>query len=230
MQAVILAAGENRRLWERVEPFGKPLIDIGGTPLLVHLVELANQHCSRIVIVASVENVGRIRDLTEGRDDVRIVIQPRPVGPGDALLRGLEACDSDSVLVLCGDNVMDKHSLNAILTYGEETDFKVGVTYEKEERNAQRFTRITCTDRFVEGPVDDRPRSTEKGFMVWLGPLVVPRLHFSQILRRAVGEYIHFRIGPHLNELPRPKFVQLGQVKDIGTPDEYDAITGGTGE
>lgn len=227
MQAVILAAGENRRLWERVEPFGKPLVDIGGKPLLEHLVELANAHCNRVVIVASVENVKTIRDLVGARDDVRIVIQPAPVGPGDALLRGLEACDSDNVLVLCGDNVMDRHAVTAIAQAEKasvsDATFVVGVTYEKNEREALRYTRVTCTDRFVEGPVDDRPRDSVKGWMIWLGPLVVPRKHFSSVLRRGVGEFIHFRIGPHLNELPHPRFIELSRVRDIGTPDELDA-------
>lgn len=226
MHSVILAAGENRRLWERVPAFSKTLTEVDDKPLLEHLVDLALHHSNRIVIVAAVENVERIRDLLGDDDDVRIVIQPRPVGPGDALLRGLEACDSEHVLVLCGDNVMDRHAVNAIVTAHTDTGkqcFKVGTGWEKNEREALRYTRITANDRFVEGPVDDQPRSTSLGWRVWLGPLVVPREAFRRVLCNAVGEFIHFRIGPHLNDLPKPQLVEV-KVTDIGTPESYDQI------
>ena len=43
MQAVIIAGGQGTRLRERVGDLPKPLVDIGGRPLLEHQVLLARQ-------------------------------------------------------------------------------------------------------------------------------------------------------------------------------------------
>ncbi len=219
MHAVILAAGKNERLWDVVNPYEKPLVEIDGAPLLRTLIDIAREYCNRVVIVASVENAEKVRDLVQSHfesDRLRIVIQPEAVGPGDALLRGVEACDDDKVLVICGDNVMKKEDIGYLRAASRRANLAVGVATITDEAEAIRYTRITRNRNFVEGPVDDAP-TKDGAWLVWLGPFIATRSALLSALQKGAGEYKYFRIGPHLNDVGTAEFVPM-TVKDIGTP------------
>ncbi|MCD4686216.1 MAG: NTP transferase domain-containing protein [Anaerolineae bacterium] len=83
---VILAGGASSRLWPLEE---KSLIKFMGQPLLtLQLENYAALGLKRAVIVANPENEPVMRELAASQTfmDVDVVVQPKPIGMGDALL------------------------------------------------------------------------------------------------------------------------------------------------
>ena len=218
MHAVILAAGRNERLWGAVPPFMKPFIEIDGESLMETHLREATDRSNRVVVVGSVENADKIRPLLT--DDSRLVIQPSPVGPGDALMRGLEACDDAYALVICADNIIPRAVYDEMLgpAHARANGFTV-VTTVVEGEDAARFTRYTSDNRWTEGPLNDLPRNSS-GYQCWLGPVLIPREAALKHLHSQVGVYRDMRIAPTLDALERinrSRRVRAEDVIDIGT-------------
>ena len=87
MQAVILAAGESSRFWP-LNSKHKSLIKIMGKPLILYLIEALKKEGIKEIIVIQ----GKKRDIEKelkkyGIKGVNYLIQPKPLGSGEAILR-----------------------------------------------------------------------------------------------------------------------------------------------
>src|SRR5690348_2819350 len=101
VEAVVMAAGEGRRLRPLTERFAKPVLPIDGRPVVVTLLhELRAAGIDRVTVVTGhlAEQVERLLDGF----DVRFVRQPDPLGSADAVRRGLDGLPA---LVLGADTV-----------------------------------------------------------------------------------------------------------------------------
>lgn len=90
MEAVVIAAGEGRRLRPLTDRWSKPVLPIDGKPVIATLLrELQDAGIETVTVV-----VGRlgdqIRRLLAGLD-VRVAEQPKPLGSADAVRRAVEA-------------------------------------------------------------------------------------------------------------------------------------------
>jgi hypothetical protein len=89
VEAVVMAAGEGRRLRPLTERYAKPVLPIDGRPVVVTLLhELRAAGIDRITVVT-----GHLAEQVEsllGGLDVRFVRQPQPDGSADAVRRGLD--------------------------------------------------------------------------------------------------------------------------------------------
>jgi bifunctional UDP-N-acetylglucosamine pyrophosphorylase/glucosamine-1-phosphate N-acetyltransferase len=85
--AVILAGGANRRFWPLTQ---KSLLSFGGRTLLERRIdELGRAGVADVVIVANPDNEARMSAIAAAATAarVRVVVQPTPLGMGDALLQ-----------------------------------------------------------------------------------------------------------------------------------------------
>jgi glucose-1-phosphate thymidylyltransferase len=91
MEAVVMAAGEGRRLRPLTERYAKPVLPIDGRPVVVTLLhELRAAGIERVTVVTG-HLAGQVEALLEGFPlDLRFVRQPEPLGSADAARRGLE--------------------------------------------------------------------------------------------------------------------------------------------
>jgi CTP:molybdopterin cytidylyltransferase MocA len=109
MQAIVMAAGEGRRLRPLTERWPKPVLPIDGRPVIATLLrELAVAGCEGVTIVTGhlAEQVERL--LGDGAAfgiTLSYARQPRPDGSGDAVLRGLEAGAKPPLIVTTADTV-----------------------------------------------------------------------------------------------------------------------------
>lgn len=109
-QAVILAGGAGTRLRDRLGDLPKPMIPIGGKPLLEHQVELCRRHGFTDLIFL----VHHRADLIESHFgdgarwgvSIRHVREPQPLGTAGAVLAGWEHL-ADQFLVLYGDTMVN---------------------------------------------------------------------------------------------------------------------------
>lgn len=218
MDAVILAGGKNTRLYEIVPPYHKVFIPINGVPMIVRVLEAVKPFVDRSIIVAAPENAQAMAQLlahTKMLDDVDILVHHTPIGPGDALRRGLAVSEADDVVVVCADNMMTEDDVRVCVESGS---FTIGIREVREADEAARLTRITEDFQFIEGAPGGA--WSDGLYRCWLGPLVVPRRETLEILpslRGWTGGEI--KIAPYLDKLPTPK-LQRVNVSDIGVPQE----------
>ena len=90
MDAVVLAGGRNGRLSPSVAPFSKPLLAVGGEPLVaggVRIATAASHPRGRVVVVAAPQNERLLAALVRAMEGgtsaaARSSSRPRRVGPG----------------------------------------------------------------------------------------------------------------------------------------------------
>jgi len=106
---VIPAAGRGSRLFPRGSEAPKGLVDVGGRPLLLQLLERLRLSVSDVCIVVD-DLEGPIRERIGTRQNgirVHYVVQPEPLGVGDAVLR-THALVRSAFLVVMGDVYFDR--------------------------------------------------------------------------------------------------------------------------
>lgn len=107
MEGVVPAAGRGTRLRLRTDDRPKALVDVGGRPLLAHVLETLAPHVTGYVVVVGYRGA-QIRDRFGADFDGRpitYVEQAEPKGLADAVLQAEPVVDAD-FLQLNGDNVL----------------------------------------------------------------------------------------------------------------------------
>src|SRR5882762_79087 len=94
-QLIVLAGGLGTRLKERLGDLPKPMIPIGGRPLLEHQVELARRHGITDLVLFVHHGAGAIQDhFGNGAQwgvSIRYVTEKEPLGTAGAVLAGWES-------------------------------------------------------------------------------------------------------------------------------------------
>lgn len=161
--AVILAAGEGRRLAPLTHRRPKPMLPIVNRPLLEHVVEaVAAAGIDDVVLVVGYER-DRIQTHFGDGDDwdvsIRYAVQDTQLGTGHAVLQA-ESMVEDPFLVLNGDRIIDPEAVEAVrgaLPAGE-TDATMTVT---RSGDPGRYGVVTLegdrVSRIVEKPRGEAP-------------------------------------------------------------------------
>jgi NDP-sugar pyrophosphorylase family protein len=107
VEAIVMAAGEGRRLRPVTERWPKPILPIDGRPVVaVVLRELRAAGCERVTVVTGylAEQVESLLGDGSGFGvQLRYARQPRPDGSADAVSRGLAAGAEAPLLVATAD-------------------------------------------------------------------------------------------------------------------------------
>jgi glucose-1-phosphate thymidylyltransferase len=213
MQAVVMAAGEGRRLRPLTERYSKPVLPIDGRPVIVTLLrELQAAALERITVV-----VGHLHDqverLLEGFDtDVVFARQPEPLGSADAVLRaGLDP----PFLVAGADTVFQPGDIARFLEAATGFDGAVAVRRRPPPKPPHRYAVRIGRDGRVTRVLDDDRANPLAGAPLWL-----------------VGR----AVGLHLDGLPGPPYeladalqraidagarvagVEIGPTRDLTDP------------
>ncbi|AZQ14250.1 sugar phosphate nucleotidyltransferase [Halorubrum sp. PV6] len=160
--AVILAAGEGRRLEPLTNRRPKPMVPVANRPLLEHVVEaVAGAGIDRIVLVVGYKQE-RIRNHFGDGDDwgvtIEYVEQSTQLGTGHAVLQAEPVVDG-SFVVLNGDRIVDSAAVSAVRErLGDGNAQLVTATAVESPRDYGVVhldgDRVTEIDEKPEGPVD----------------------------------------------------------------------------
>ena len=104
MKAVIFAAGLGTRLRPLTDSIPKPLIDVGGKPILRHTLEALPSAVDDVIVVTGYMGEMIRKELGSS---VRTVEQTELLGTYDALLRAHPLLDDAPFLALNGDDLYD---------------------------------------------------------------------------------------------------------------------------
>jgi len=109
-QAVILAGGLGTRLRARLGDLPKPMIPLGGKPLLEHHLELLRRHGFNRVFILACYRADLIEahfgDGSRWGVQLSIVVEPGPLGTAGAVMAELPRL-ADAFLVLYGDTLVN---------------------------------------------------------------------------------------------------------------------------
>ena len=236
MKTIILAAGYATRLYPLTENFPKPLLTVGGKPILDWLIE--DIHTSALVDGYIVVSNHRFADIfrrwADGHalpitvvDDGTDTNQTR-LGAVRDIRYALEKTGvRDDVLVIAGDNVLD-FSLVPFIAFGRESGCSCVMCYEENEPARQRRTAIITVDG--SGAIT----SYEEKPPVPKSSLAVPPFYFYKARDIArIGEALDAGCGWDAPgsfaawlswQTPMRAYRMPGRRYDVGNLESYEAI------
>jgi NDP-sugar pyrophosphorylase family protein len=96
-QAVILIGGRGKRLGSLTQSLAKPMLEVGGRPLVEHVIaQLARYGVRHILLLAGYQGA-LPRERYHGRRlfgaELSVLVEPEPLGTGGALLYAANQLD-----------------------------------------------------------------------------------------------------------------------------------------
>ena len=153
MKAVILAAGEGRRLEPLTDTRPKPMLAVANRPLLEHVVEsVVAAGIEEIVLVVGYKRERIQSHFGDGDDwgiEIGYAIQEKQLGTGHAVLQAEDSIE-DTFVVLNGDRVIDSSVVERVIDAADDGETLLTVTRTDDpsglgvvETDGDRATGIT---------------------------------------------------------------------------------------
>jgi NDP-sugar pyrophosphorylase family protein len=214
VDAVVMAAGEGRRLRPLTDRWAKPVLPLDGEPVLVHLLrDLAGAAVRRVWLVTGhhAEQVEALAgDGSTFGLDLRTVRQPRADGSADAVRRALAAGAEPPLLVCAADTRFVAGDVARIAALDAEAALAV-----RRDPPPPSGAAVRVEDGRVTRVVDADPGNELGGAPLWLlGPRVTalldelpgPPFELATALQRAIDAGV------------RVAAPEVGPTRDLTTP------------
>jgi len=211
ISAVVMAAGEGRRMRPLTERWPKPILPIDGRPVIVSLLQqLRAAGLGRVTVVTG-HLAEQVEELLDGFPlDLRFVRQPRPDGSADAARRGLEGLPA---LLIGADTVFRPGD---IARFAETPGHAIAVRRDPPPEPPHR-SPVRIVDGRVERVLDSDPANPLAGAPLWrlgddfdvslLDRLSGPPYELAEAFQRLIdagGTVYGVEIGP-TRDLTRPE-------------------------
>ncbi len=232
MKAIILAAGYATRLYPITKDYPKPLLQVGGKPIIDHIIEKIERlkEVDEILVVTNSRFYRHFEDWSMGLkvkkpvvvvDDLTRNLDDRRGAVGDMHFVIQKRKLRDDLLVLGGDNIFDE-GLEGFVAYAKasEPNPVMGAYDIKKRQQASKYgvLKMDATNRitgFQEKP--KHPESTLIAMCLY---------YFNKARAGLVDEYMRARRGKHdavgfyiewlIKKLPVYAYVFSGRWFDIG--------------
>ena len=177
MKCIILAAGYATRLYPLTENFPKPLLPVGGKPILDWLIDDLKGEADEFIVVTNHKFTDVFHTWATKKDNIRILDdgtetnETRLGAVKDIAFasRGL----NDDVLVMAGDNVLD-FSLVPFIRFAQEKGTSCVMCHEERELKRQQKTAIITVDDSARiTSYEEKPQAPK-------GNLAVPPFYYYQ--------------------------------------------------
>jgi UDP-N-acetylglucosamine diphosphorylase/glucosamine-1-phosphate N-acetyltransferase len=181
MQAVILAAGEGKRVRPLTHSRPKALIPVANRPIIEYVIDALIQNGIRdIIVVVGYRKEQVTRHLNSLAVPVTVVVQDKQLGTAHALTCARSKITGD-FLVLPGDNYIDAGSIAKIKNVKN-------AMLIKEHPNPSNFGVVQLADGYVTHIVEKPQRS--QGFMVSTGIYSLSSSFFQYIRENNITDAI----------------------------------------
>lgn len=208
MEAVVMAAGEGRRLRPLTERYAKPVLPIDGRPVIVTVVRDLRAAGVGAVTVVTGHLAEQVEALLDDFD-VRFVRQPEALGGADAVRRaGLDP----PYVVVGADTLFSRGATARFVERAPAYDNAVAV---RPKPGSPVKDRVKLEGDLVTRFDNDDPENVTTGAPLWwIGPtahrhletLSGPPFELKEALERARGE--GFTIGG----------IEIGPTRDLTDP------------
>ncbi|MDX2079450.1 MAG: nucleotidyltransferase family protein [Terrimicrobiaceae bacterium] len=223
MKALILAAGKGSRLGTIGEETPKPLLAVGGRPILEHHLNRCANAGVREVFINTHHLAGQIRDFCGdgSRWGLKITFSFEPVllGTAGAVNAFRSRLDGEPFIVIYGDNVMELELPEFIRTHCSKRPVATVAVHYREDVSTSGMVVTDDSGRirsFIEKPAPSQQVSHWVNAAVYLlEPDVldfIPREGFSDFGRDVFPALL--AEGRHLHS-----FQLAGDVHPVDTPE-----------
>ncbi|TCK28357.1 D-glycero-D-manno-heptose 1,7-bisphosphate phosphatase [Ancylobacter aquaticus] len=190
-QAVILCGGIGTRLGTLTETTPKPMLEVGGRPFLLHLIqEVARHGVERITLLA-----GRFGDQITATfhghrlfgAQIEVLAEPAPLGTGGALGFAVDRLDPE-FLLLNGDSWIDADLTRFVLAWRrsrERDPALIAQMLPHRVADTTRFGRLVLDGDRVAAFDDKGDRRGEVSGLINAGVYIVDRRIVDLIPRHA---------------------------------------------
>lgn len=202
IKAIVLAAGEGKRLRPFTETMPKVMLPVANKPLLEYVIDAIRKNGIEEVIVVVGYKKEVIMEYFKDYQDIKFsyVIQDRQLGTAHALLQAKKQI-KDQFIVLAGDNIIDSESITKLLKDRSEYSMLI-----REHPHTSKYGVVVFENskirRIVEKPKEDI------GKYISTGIYKLPRSVFT-VIERCHAEGI--------NALPSVIQILVSQGKHINT-------------
>ena len=149
MKCVILAAGYATRLYPLTENYPKPLLPVGGKPILDWLIDDLDTVTDEFVVVTNHRFAGRFHTWAQGRNitviDDRTQTNETRLGAVKDIWLAVSNI-TDDVLVMAGDNVLT-FSLVPFIGFAREKGTSCVMCHKEDRPEKQRRTAVITVDQ-----------------------------------------------------------------------------------
>ena len=181
MQAVILAAGEGKRVRPLTWSRPKAMIPVANRPIIAYTIDaLVANGIRDIIVVVGYRREQVTRFLNQLDLPIEVVVQDRQLGTAHALLQA-EAKITGDFLLLPGDNYIDAQSIAKI------RDAR-NVVLIKEHPSPSNFGVVTIREGQVDG-IEEKPEHA-LSFLVSTGIYALTRDFFRYIRGNDITEAV----------------------------------------
>jgi NDP-sugar pyrophosphorylase family protein len=218
MEAVVMAAGEGRRLRPVTERWPKAVLPIDGRPVVATLLrELAAAGTHRVWLVT-----GHLREQVERLAGdgsafgvvVRVVHQPEVLGSSDAVARAVEAGAEPPVLVCAADTLFRTGDVGRFAAAFHSSGAAGAIAVRRDPPPGPGRRAVRVRGGFVERVVDDDPASPLSGAPLWaLDRPVVERLRLDSPPHELANAF-----GAALEAGATIAGIEIGKTRDLTDP------------
>ncbi len=217
MRAVIFAAGLGTRLRPLTDTTPKPMIEVGGKPILQHTIEALPKAVSEITIVVGYLSQ-TIRARFENDTHVRYVEQTELRGTYDALARAKPFLGTEPFLALNGDDLYAQEDLERLAA---SEPFAM-LAHRVPAPNP--YSHLKSTDGYLTKIVPNKDVAGLDAHEVYVGACLLDARFFD--LEPAAlpnGEFgLPQTLAKHLNKNP-VRLIESKFWMPVGTPEELEA-------
>ena len=175
MKAVILAAGEGKRLRPFTETMPKVMLPVANKPVLEHVVDaVKNSGISEIILVVGYKKEV-IMDYFKDYKDIKItyVVQEKQLGTAHALVQAKNKIKS-KFIVLAGDNIIDSKSILKLIN--DKSEYSILI---KEHSQLSKYGLVFIEKGFLKELVE-KPKE-DLGKYISTGIYKLPKTVFNKI-------------------------------------------------
>jgi len=218
MKAVIFAAGLGTRLRPLTDALPKPMIDVGGKPILQRTLEaLPSSITEAIVVVGYMGDAIRARFAASSLP-IRFVEQPELLGTYDALKRAEAFLSDEAFLALNGDDLYAKGDLERLAAAEPFAMLAHRVL------SPSPYSHLDSAAGLLKKIVQKKDAEALASKEVYVGASLLDARFFAlEPGRTPAGEVgLPHTLEKHLNKIP-VRLLESTFWMPIGTPEELEA-------
>jgi len=234
MKAIILAAGYATRLYPLTENFPKPLLDVGGKPILDWLIEDISSEIDEFIVVTNHKFADIFKAWSAKRpENIRIIDdgtstnETRLGAVRDIQLaaKGIE----DDILVMAGDNMLN-FSLTGFTQYQKSVGTSCVMCHDEDRLAAlQKTAVITVDDAGVITSYEEKPEVPKGNLAV--PPFYIYRAEDIKRIQEALDDGCGYDApGSFAAWLSKKTTMHAwkmdGKRYDIGDVESYESVRG----
>jgi len=175
MKAVILAAGEGKRLRPFTETMPKVMLPVGNKPVLEHIIDAVKKSGIDEIIIVVGYKKEVIMDYFKNYKGVKItyVQQNKQLGTAHALLQAKNHI-KNSFIVLAGDNIINQKSISKLIN--DKSEYSILI---KEHPHPSKYG-VVFIEKGSLNKIVEKPKE-EMGKFISTGIYKLPKSIFSKM-------------------------------------------------